>query len=128
MVSITKGNYYLYDRSFAHDVSLLDTMEIARLESIYLTPPFQMKESEDETKIILSYEDGNTVHMIGFDLVNRKVTMTHSFKVPGSNLSRDYSHLLVSNAGDFYLTLESEGSAQKDRAWKFILPVRDQKR
>ena len=108
-----KGDYFIYDRSYAHDISLLDTMEIAKLESIYLTPPFQMKDSEDETKIILSYEEGNTLHMIGYDLANRRVTMTHAFKVQGSNMSRDYSHLLVSNAGDFYLTLESEGSAQK---------------
>src|SRR6188768_1043044 len=31
-----KGDYFIYDRSYAHDISLLDTMEIAKLESIYL--------------------------------------------------------------------------------------------
>jgi hypothetical protein len=108
-----KGDYFLYDRSFAHDVSLIDTMEIGKLESTYLTPLFQMKQSEDESKIVLYYEEGSTLQIIGYDLDNHVVTMTHAIKFTGSNQGRDYSNMLVSNAGDFYLTLQTDKTTQK---------------
>jgi hypothetical protein len=118
-----KGDYYLYDRSYAHDVSLIDSMQIGKLESVYLTPTFQMKESEDESKIVLSYEESGTLQIIGYDLINRKVTMTHAIKFAGSNLTRDYSDLLVSNAGDFYLTLKTEKSTQKKETLEIFCSV-----
>ncbi len=111
-----KGDYNLYARSYAHDISLLDTIDIGKLGSEYTTPQFQMKESDDDNKIVLSYEQSGTLHIIGFDLQHREVTMTHEIRFSGTNMDRDYSNLLVSNAGDFYLTMESDKYSQKIQA------------
>jgi len=108
-----KGDYYIYDRSYAHDLSLIDTFVVAKLESTYLTPMFRMSESEDESKIVLSYELNNTLHIIGCDLNNLEVTMMHDIKFTGGNPSRDYSNILASNEGGFYLAIAGDKVSQK---------------
>jgi len=119
-----KGDYFLYDRSYAHDVSLMDTMQIGKLESVYLTPMFQMKESEDETKIVLSYEEDGTLQIIGYDLINHAVTRTQGIKMSGTNLVRDYSNMIVSNDGDFYLTMKTDRSTQKKESLEIFCSAR----
>lgn len=108
-----KGDYYLYDRSYSHDLSLLDTMVIGKLENSYVTPLFQMNESEDETKVAISWEIGNSLNVVGYDLANHEITMTHEIKFTGTNPIRDFSNMLVSNAGEFYLIADPDRSAQK---------------
>jgi hypothetical protein len=108
-----KGDYIIYDRSYAHDLSPIDSAVIDTISNIFLSPRMVIKESEDENKIVLYREENNTLSLIGYDLQTRQRLWNHDIKLSGTNLERDYSNLRVSNSGEFYLTMEPDRFMQK---------------
>lgn len=118
-----KGDYLLYHRSYAHDVSLVDSMMIGKVENVFLTPQFILKESEDENKIVLARDEGSTLQLLGYDLISRAVTWKHEIRFAGTNLVRDYSTMQVSNDGDFYLALQPDKFLQRAQAVEIYCSV-----
>lgn len=118
-----KGTYYLYHRAYAHDVSLIDSVLVDSIENIFITPQIQIRESEDETKVVLFREENNQLQLLGFDLVRQKSMWKHQIKLAGSNLQRNFSSMVVSNAGNFYLTLEPDRFLQKVQSLEMFCSV-----
>lgn len=108
-----KGDYIIYHRSYAHDLSLIDSNTVDTIANAFLSPRVLVKESEDENKLVLYREENNTLFMLGYDLRQADVLWTHDIKLSGLNLQRDFSNLRVSNNGDFYLTMEPDRFLQK---------------
>lgn len=108
-----KGDYIIYHRSYAHDLSPIDSAIVDTIGNVFLSPRLVMKESEDENKIVLYREENNSLYLAGFDLQARERMWRHEIKLGGTNLQRDYSNLRVSNSGEFYLTMEPDRFMQK---------------
>ncbi len=118
-----KGDYYIYHRSYAHDVSFIDSTTIDTIHGVFITPQVQLKSSEDEYKIVLYREDGGTLLLTGYDLIRRQQLWKHDIKLSGSSLQRDFSSLEVSNKGDFYLTMEPDRFLQKVQSLELFCSV-----
>ena len=118
-----KGDYFFYHRSYGHDVTMIDSSQFGKIENVFLTPQVQMKESENENQVVLYYEEGNEFHITGYDILKLKPTMKHMIKLGGTNLSRDFSSMVVSNAGDFYLTLQPDKFLAKTQSLELFYSV-----
>jgi hypothetical protein len=111
-----KGDYFFYHRAYTHDVSLVDSTQFGQVENVFLTPQVQVKESEDENQVVLYYEEGSSLFVTTYDIAAHKASLKHEIKLGGTNLSRDFSSMLVSNDGNFYLTLEPDKFLQKTQS------------
>jgi hypothetical protein len=108
-----KGDYTLYHRSYDHDISLIDTAVLGVIPNVFISPSIQMKESEDESKVMLYQVDNSGLRLFSYDLMAHKVLWTNEIKLSGTNLQRDYTSMVISNAGDFFLPLEADKFLQR---------------
>lgn len=108
-----KGNYIIQHRSYDHTVTLLDTMTLDLVENVFITPRISLVESEDKSKTLIYREINNGLNILSYDLNNRKILWAKEFEFKNNNLHRDYTSMVVTNNGDFYLTLEPDKFLQK---------------
>ncbi|HZV69913.1 MAG TPA: hypothetical protein VFG10_10230 [Saprospiraceae bacterium] len=108
-----KGDYYIQHRTYDHSINVMDTMTLGVVENIFITPRVQMVSSEDDSKAVLYREDGDGLHLYSYDLNNRAMLWIKALKLPNGNFQRDFTAMEVSNAGEFYLTLEPDKFLQK---------------
>lgn len=108
-----KGNYVIQHRSYDHTVTLIDSMTLDIVENIFITPRIMMAESEDKTKVLIYREINNGLDLFGYDLLGKKILWANEFEFKNNNLHRNYASMVVTNDGDFYLTLEPDKFLQK---------------
>ncbi len=108
-----RGDYVIYHNSYSHDINLIDTMILDVIPDAFITPRFQLRSSEDESKVLLYHDDNNGLQLWSYDLLEREVLWTNEIKLSGTNLVRDFRTMVVSNTGDFYLVLETDKFLQK---------------
>jgi hypothetical protein len=118
-----KGDYYIHHRSYAHDLSLIDTSVLENISDVFITPHIQIKISEDESKVLLYQDDNSGLRLISYDLMKSKVLWSNEVKLAGSNLLRDFRSIAVCNSGDFFLVLEPDRFLQKVQSLEVFCTV-----
>ena len=100
-----RGDFRIFHRVFDGQANLVDSADIAVIESVFLTPQVYLKVSDDKSKVLIFTEDQQTLRCWSYDLGSRTLLWKASIVFQGQNLYRDYNNMLVTNAGAMYVLM-----------------------
>ncbi len=118
-----RGLYRLHHRSYAHDVSLIDSSLIEVISDVFTTPRMSFSVSEDKSKILLNQDDNTGIQLYSYDLHQRSLLWKTNIRFVGTSLRRDFRSLQISNAGEFFLTLQPDRFLQKIQSLEVFCSV-----
>lgn len=105
-----------YDAS----ANLQDSVSIADLGFLFITPQFKFVVSEDKSKVLLFYEEKDQLfHAIAFDNQEMKVLWDKRFQDTDFNETEDVFHLLLGNDGGLHLIMEKDHYHSKRERHRF---------
>ena len=102
-----RGDYYIYHRSYNHDVNLIDTATVDFFENVFIVPRILFKESEDKSKILLYQEENNVLRLYSYDLLAKGVLWANTIKLEGAHMDMDFNSIVINNSGEFFLPLKN---------------------
>jgi len=104
-----KGSTFLKAARFDPSANLRDSVTLADLGFLFLSPSFEMVLSEDRSKVLLHYmERDNIFRSMVFDNKTMRVLWQQNFQYPDHDESEDVLHLIVSNIGQMYAIFEKD--------------------
>jgi len=105
-----------YDAS----ANLRDSVSIADLGFLFITPNFKFVVSEDKSKVLIFYEEKDQVfHAIAFDNRQMKVLWDKRFQDTDFNETDDVYHLLLGNDGGLHMITEKDHFHSKQERHRF---------
>ncbi len=114
-----KGVYRIQHYVYNHEVNLIDSLSLTVYGNSFVTPRIFMEESEDKSKILLYEYQNRGLTLLSYDLNTKEIGTVHRLSLDGKNLIEDFRSIIVSNSGEFYLTLQS-GNIQQNRRYLHI--------
>lgn len=108
-----RGDYHLFHKIFDARANLVDSVSVGSLESVFLTPQVYLKVSEDKSKVLLFTENQQSLRCWSYDLDTHALLWETSILFPGRNLYREYTRMIVSNAGEMYVPIRPSGFEER---------------
>lgn len=97
--------------------NLTDSVTIKHFEEEFYPPHFEVVYSEDKnTALIWFVKDLNLINALAFDLRTMEVRWEKSFQPDGVVYGRDFSQVLLDNAGNMYLVLKKDNFKSKQQS------------
>lgn len=104
-----KGSTFLKAARFDPSANLRDSMTIADLGFLFISPSFKITTSEDRSKVLLHfYERDDIFRTIVFDNSSMRVLSQKSFQYPEYDEAEDVLHMVVSNKGQMFAIFEKD--------------------
>ncbi len=104
-----KGSTFLKAARFDASANLRDSVTLADLGFLFISPTFQITPSEDKSKVLLYfYERDNVFKTLVFDNQHMRVLSQKNFQYPEYDESEDVLHTIVSNEGQLFIVFEKD--------------------
>ncbi len=101
---------------YSSAANLLDSATIKIYDSVFFTPNFQITRSENKNILLIWYvENQNEITAMAFDIARMKLLWENTFIPDGFVLHRDFSQVLVNNAGDMFFVSKKDNFNSKRR-------------
>lgn len=112
-----KGSTFIKAARFDPSANLQDSITIADLGFLLITPSFELITSEDRSKVLLYYPDRDNIFRVAvFDDPAMRVQWEKSFQYEDYLESEDVLHMLVSDDGQMHAIFEKDQyNIRKDR-------------
>jgi hypothetical protein len=108
-----KGVYHIQHHVYDHSVNLIDSSSLSAYENAFVTPRIFMEESEDKSKVLLFEYQNRGLTLLSYDLSTKQIANVQRLPLEGKNLIDDFRSIVVTNAGEFYVALQSNTLQQK---------------
>ena len=119
----TKGDYYLRHDVYSNELNLLDTITLDIIPDVFITPIGEMKSSEDLQQVAIQLEVYNGLRVYTLDLDEKETIRKFRIDLSDTNLSRDFRSLVVTNQGDFFLTLIEDKTNKMEQSLEVFSSV-----
>ncbi len=101
---------------YSSAANLLDSCTIKVYESAFFTPNFQITFSEDKNIALIWYvENQKEITALAFDIAQMRVLWENVFAPEDNVMHRDFSQMLVNNAGDMFFVLKKNNFNSRRR-------------
>jgi len=108
-----KGVYHIQHYIYDHSVNLIDSNSLSVYENAFVTPRIFMEESEDKSKVLLFEYQNRGLTLLSYDLKAKEIGTVQRLPLDGQNLIEDFSSIVITNSGEFYIALQSNTLQQK---------------
>lgn len=108
-----KGIYQIKHYVYGSDVNLIDTASLSIYENSFVTPRIFMEESADKSKVLLYEYQNRGLTLLSYDLKEKEIGTILRLNLDGQNLIEDFRSIIISNTGEFFVSLQSNTLQQK---------------
>ena len=116
-----KGNTIIRADHFDPSANKRQTAVLKDYGFTFFTPNFHWEHSEDRSKVLIYHIDRSTFNVLVFDNASFKLMWEKSFQVDDFTEGVEQFHMLVSNEGNMYMTLERDNVASRREKHSFDL-------